>query len=535
MPISAPQAVFDYHERTKHHLNRYARSPGYLDWSNQPNAFRVYDDTRRTPLPLPIKDPQHPHPALYTRSTHRARQFCRETVSTLLGLSMGLSAWKSSSGSRWALRMNPSSGNLHPTEAYLVVPPMSDLPSGVHHYSPFYHALETRLTPSEGAWAAFHSHFKGEGILLALTSIFWRESWKYGERALRYCYLDAGHALAAVSIAAGLLGWRARLLEGASAGDLRRLLGLDRTAFPEGESEYPDLVCQIRPGDSSDSPQTLSEAFLHAVDQTDVTGTPKPLSDQHVNWKVIPATADVIEAMPVALDAHPMAKGRVRCRKPAAMTAAEIIRSRRSATAFNPSIEMERDRFLDIIEKVLPIHGSPPFDAGAARTRVHLLLFVHQVAGMAPGLYCLCRAPDDLAKLKSALHPDFEWRAVNDGLPLFCLMEDDVRADAIQASCHQEIAGLSAFSVGMLAWFQEPVASNPAVYRHLFRECGMIGQVLYLEAEAQGARGTGIGCFFDDVVHELAGLRDKRLQSLYHFTVGAPITDHRIATLAPSR
>lgn len=29
--------VIGYHERTKHHVGRYARSAGYLDWANQPN------------------------------------------------------------------------------------------------------------------------------------------------------------------------------------------------------------------------------------------------------------------------------------------------------------------------------------------------------------------------------------------------------------------------------------------------------------------------------------------------------------------
>ena len=48
-------------------------------------------------------------------------------------------------------------------------------------------------------------------------------------------------------------------------------------------------------------------------------------------------------------------------------------------------------------------------------------------------------------------------------------------------------------------------------YRRLFWECGMIGQVLYLEAEAAGARGTGIGCFYDDAVHELLGLTGETL------------------------
>ena len=69
-------------------------------------------------------------------------------------------------------------------------------------------------------------------------------------------------------------------------------------------------------------------------------------------------------------------------------------------------------------------------------------------------------------------------------------------------------------------------------YRHLFWETGMIGQVLYLEAEAQGVRATGIGCFFDDPVHELMGLPDDAFQSLYHFTVGGPQDDARLATLA---
>ena len=61
----------------------------------------------------------------------------------------------------------------------------------------------------------------------------------------------------------------------------------------------------------------------------------------------------------------------------------------------------------------------------------------------------------------------------------------------------------------------------------------MIGQVLYLEAEAVGLRGTGIGCFFDDGVHDMLALQEQVLQSLYHFTLGAPLTDDRLQTLPP--
>ena len=71
---------------------------------------------------------------------------------------------------------------------------------------------------------------------------------------------------------------------------------------------------------------------------------------------------------------------------------------------------------------------------------------------------------------------------------------------------------------------------DPARYRDLFREAGLIGQVLYLQAEAHGLRGTGIGCYFDDPFHELLGLQDDSLQSLYHFTVGLALDDSRIET-----
>ena len=88
--------------------------------------------------------------------------------------------------------------------------------------------------------------------------------------------------------------------------------------------------------------------------------------------------------------------------------------------------------------------------------------------------------------------------------------------------------------LGMIAEFAEPIRQHGAwFYRNLFWEAGMIGQVLYLEAEAAGVRSTGIGCYFDDPVHEALGLADNQFQSLYHFTVGVPVEDHRLQTWPP--
>ena len=98
----------------------------------------------------------------------------------------------------------------------------------------------------------------------------------------------------------------------------------------------------------------------------------------------------------------------------------------------------------------------------------------------------------------------------------------------------QEIAGDSAFSLGMLAEFEGRLRQMGAwFYPRLFWEAGLLGQVLYLEAEAAGVRATGIGCYFDDPVHELLSCKELTFQSLYHFTTGGPVEDRRLMTLPP--
>ena len=114
---------------------------------------------------------------------------------------------------------------------------------------------------------------------------------------------------------------------------------------------------------------------------------------------------------------------------------------------------------------------------------------------------------------------------------LFLLVPIDAGPIANRLSCDQAIAEDGFFSLSMLARFEPPLRERGEyVYRRLFWECGLIGQVLYLEAEAAGARATGIGCYYDEPVHELLGLSGHAWQSLYHFSMGLPIEDTRLTT-----
>jgi nitroreductase len=127
---------------------------------------------------------------------------------------------------------------------------------------------------------------------------------------------------------------------------------------------------------------------------------------------------------------------------------------------------------------------------------------------------------------------DFLWSTEDESLGLICLARGDGTRLAARLSCDQDIAADGFFSLGMLADFDRSLAEHgPAFYRHLFWEAGVVGQVLYLEAEASGVRGTGIGCFYDDPVHDTLGLTGHAFQSLYHFTVGAAVEDARLLTV----
>lgn len=526
------RTIFRYHEETKHYFRRYARSSGFLDWRNQPDPFRVYAGSVRFPLPLLEKDSRAGHMSLYQRADTVVQAAGMSLVGAFFELSMGLSAWKTAGESRWSLRMNPSSGNLHPTEAHLVWPGTADLPAGVYHYHPFYHMLEQRMALPGTLADAIGERFSGGAFLVGISSIFWREAWKYGERAFRYCLLDVGHALAALSFSAGFIGWRVTALAGLSDPAVEAVLGLDRTAWPELAEEHPELLCAVHPADVA-VPRGLPREMTTAFSEINVAGAPNPLSERSVNWEIIYDAAAATRKPPTAEDIGRLPDRPFIESPPSAFSAAEIIRKRRSATAYHAGKGIGRDVFFGILDKTLPRHACAPFDLGAAAPSVDLLLFVHQVRGVDPGLYYFSRTADDPGHMKELTAPDLRWTPVDDRLPLFLLRPGDFRDMATKISCHQDIAGDGVFSLGMMAKFKSAVAPDPYLYRRLFWECGMIGQVLYLEAEAAGLGGTGIGCFFDDAVHELMGLENDRYQSLYHFTMGAPIEDGRLGSLPP--
>jgi SagB-type dehydrogenase family enzyme len=513
-----------YHDGTKHHFDRFARSLGYLDWASQPNPFRSFHGAPEYPL--------FPRPGAI-----------HSIIGDILRHSLGLSAWKEFRGSRWSLRVNPSSGNLHPTEAYVVCGPTPGMSTaaGVYHYAADRHALEQRCAFDPDEWHRIAGPASAQWFVV-LTSIHWREAWKYGERAFRYCQHDTGHALAALRIAASMLGWTLTILPRWSDTHLSTLLGVDRdNDFDQAEREEVECLAVVTAGEVapwlSADPAPLADAAREAA----WCGRANRLSADHVDWPIIGEVAEATRYPGVALSIpNSQLPTPNHSQTPTANSqeifAREAILKRRSAVAFDAQSGLARDEFFSMLARLRP--GAPPWDAIDWPPQVHLVLFIHRVEGVTPGVYAFLRDPTVLDEWRVAMRPEFLWESVSlspggfgETGSLFLLFPADVKFTANRLSCDQEIAADGFFSLGMIARLESSVRERGEwFYRRLFWECGMIGQVLYLEAEAAGARGTGIGCFYDDAVHELLALSDERWQSLYHFSMGVPVEDTRLTT-----
>ncbi|HZZ92912.1 MAG TPA: SagB/ThcOx family dehydrogenase [Usitatibacter sp.] len=521
-------ALLEYHSRSKHRLNRYAAGPGRLDWANQPAPFREFAQARHFPLGFEADALATRYGDLRRGLLPTARAFSRETVAILLQLSLGLSAWKVHGSSRWALRCNPSSGNLHPTEAYVACPSLGGLTAGVYHYVSRDHVLEQRAVIVEREWSeAFH----GSGFFVGLSSIHWREAWKYGMRAWRYCQHDAGHAIAALSYAAAALGWSTRIAEGFSDEDVAAILGVDRLEdFQGAEAETPDVLLWI--GDPAAMPRP--QALVATAHRGRWQGHANRLSARHVEWPDIDAIHLATLKPRTAPTAFPRNERPATTGEPRLdLSFAAIARQRRSAVDFGGFTRMAAETFFAMLEPLMPSAHAPPWNVLEGPAAVHPLFMVHRVEGLEPGLYVQLREEHAREALERSMKRDWLWERRGPAhMSLYFLLPYDLRDVAQLICCHQDIASNACFALGMLADFGAAL-EEPWRYRRLFRECGMLGQVLYLEAEAAGLRATGVGCYFDDEMHHLAGLRDEAWQSLYHFTVGAPVEDERLTTLPP--
>ncbi|RPH79612.1 MAG: SagB/ThcOx family dehydrogenase, partial [Nitrospiraceae bacterium] len=455
--------VIRYHVQTKHHFNRYARALGYLDWANQPDPFRRFKGAPLISLPLlkPDEEPVSPvYDAIY-QSGAVWQPVTVRTLSRFFEFALALSAWKKAGESEWPLRSNPSSGNLHPTEGYVVMPQIEglDLKPGLYHYAPKEHGLELRAEFPAEQIARLLAPFPPGAFLFGLTSVHWREAWKYGERAFRYCNHDVGHAIGSTRIAAATLGWNMALLDGMSQETVALLLGTYRVEdFAEVESEHPDCLAVIWPQEivkreasfvkraAPEMPLFLDLTMAKELAAGPWHGKANRLSGEHgVHWDIIDEVAEASRKaqadkltilLPTSSNSISDTLHVSRETNDAGPSAGQIIRQRRSAVSFDGKTSISAATFFRMMERVMPRADRPqldrpmPWDVWPYEPAIHLLIFIHRVEGLTPGLYCLVRDPQKLSFIQQSMNPELTWTpapACPENISLYWLLEGDAK------------------------------------------------------------------------------------------------------------
>ncbi|MCF4965739.1 SagB/ThcOx family dehydrogenase, partial [Nostoc sp. CMAA1605] len=198
-----------YHENTKHSYLSVQLDPNYVDAATQPIAFKVY-------------------PKFY----RRVKLNLNNKIHSFIWLTSAVTLEKLYKNTAYKLRVNPSAGALYPTEVYVQIRGMPEIVDGIYHlevenncltliYELIDDGLESYIIPGKSI----------SGFIFLISSVYYRSSWKYKNRSIRYCLLDSGHHLGAVAASAYLHERNLQLIFDFDKLALNTVLGFENKEF----------------------------------------------------------------------------------------------------------------------------------------------------------------------------------------------------------------------------------------------------------------------------------------------------------------
>jgi SagB-type dehydrogenase family enzyme len=221
----------EFQEKTKY--RRDSMPGGGLDWASKPEVYKSYPDAATVELACRSKiDTLTLDEALLKRRSvrHYAKDpLTADQVSYLLWASNGLQRKERG----FEFRTAPSAGALYPIETYVIANRVEGVSAGVYHYSVQRHCLEVISegdVSSEIAIAALGQRMCLEApAVIVWTGVFQRARWKYGQRAYRYVYLDAGHIGENLALAATAIGLGSCQVGALFDEEVNKIIGVDGT------------------------------------------------------------------------------------------------------------------------------------------------------------------------------------------------------------------------------------------------------------------------------------------------------------------
>lgn len=193
----------DYHDFTSY--DRYKMSGHALDWLNQPNTFKTYQDLKEFELEQNTEFYQGSLSELFgLLKPPASKEICFSDLGRVLKLGHCLTRKEKSGASYFNFRNIASAGALYPFETYLATFNVHDLEQGLYHHSVADQSVAQLRKGDfyDTVVSAIDFQCKDQlAVVFFLTAIFFRSSWKYRDRAFRYHLLDTGHLCENLSLA----------------------------------------------------------------------------------------------------------------------------------------------------------------------------------------------------------------------------------------------------------------------------------------------------------------------------------------------
>jgi SagB-type dehydrogenase family enzyme len=510
----------DYHEKTKYAPQTLGQGHE-IDWAHPPLQFKHYAGAPAISLlpyhPLEAQREAAKGKAAFEKLADKESPFSLPNLSRLFYFTNGITAIARSEDSEQFFRAAPSAGALYPTELYLAVRDHPDLAEGVYNYNVRTHSLVEVMPRGFGpsgeelfrklsAACLNHKALREAKMALIATAIYWRSAWRYGPRAFRRCMLDTGHVLGNFDALVPRFELSTCAIGGCIDAEVAELLDIQPDkegvvgVFPLHEKGAWDSV---KGGVSAlaSSPLTLegkAEGDLLAqineatcIDRADLPAIRSAAGvDAGADFKVGEKYefAGGVKLTPSGVDLGADLEITILRRRSTRQLSSEGISLRELsdllAFGYRPDLLASEDS--------LPRY----FDSGLLET----FLVVHDVAGLAPGVYYF--APRHM-----------ELRPIKQGV---------FREETFHIALGQELARDAACVMIHTADLVAAVGRyGNRAYRYLHLDAGHIGQRVNLGAIRSRLGVSGIGGFFDNEVNQLLGVPEREL-CVYITCIGKP-------------
>ena len=425
-----------FHDATKHSPLSVMLDPNYVDGATQPTAFKNYPHFYRR-FPLDENDPIH----------------------NFIRLTSTITFEKKYKYDSYQLRVNPSAGALYPTEIYLQIRGIKGLIDGIYHlevatnsltliYELIDDGLESYIVP--GCLV--------KGFIFLVSCAYYRSSWKYNNRSLRYCFLDSGHHLGAIEAAASLYQKSMQVIFDFDKLALNQALGLENKEFItaaviSGEVK-PKNIRKLR----SPIPFVSPTDYFEANDFIEV-GYKDTISANSETKLFFNSNNLAFQAAPFNFKSEQFL---------------QTILTRRSTRAFQGGAiyRTEWEQIWHCLQQPLLTFSTE---------EIEVYLVINRVAGMESGLY-------------------HEQKLIKNG---------DFREQAKYLCVNQALARDSAVTLF--------VTSNYSNYQTAMQFAGWLGQRLYLISNYLDIGCSGIGAYYDD---ETKKFLDTNRDILYALAIG---------------